>query len=172
MAKSLSTEQLEEVTLITGMQKNVPASFKTTIAGQSYTLNQLVGEVQSRITARSAVTTAKGALKETLAAYDSTCTSTQALLAGLRQALIVMYANTPSVLADMGLHARKSVKTTVADKSAAIAKRSATRALRHTLGAKQKEAIKAADAPAGSNPPAFQPTLTPSTPTTATSPKV
>jgi hypothetical protein len=172
MGTSLSKEQLADVTLIAGMNKDLPASFKTTISGQTYTLSQLVAQVQTRVTTRQAVANAKGALKEALAAYAAACTQTQVIVTGLKQVLVVMYSSSPSVLADMGLRVRKARATsTVADKAAAIAKNLATRALRHTMGLKQKAEIKAPDAPTVI-PSALQAATTPTSPTAGSLTKV
>jgi hypothetical protein len=74
------------------------------------------------------------------------------------------------MLADFGITPPKARTPLSADqKAAAVAKRKATRAIRHTLGPKQKKNIKGtvpATAPQNSAPPA----TTPATPSTATTP--
>ena len=52
------------------------------------------------------------------------------------------YRNSPDVLADFGITSKARVAPTVESKAAAVAKRAATRAARHTMGPKQKEGVK------------------------------
>lgn len=53
-----------------------------------------------------------------------------------------MYGNQPAMLGDFGVSPRKTTKLTPEQEVQAIAKRKATRAARHTMGAKQKLAVK------------------------------
>jgi hypothetical protein len=52
------------------------------------------------------------------------------------------YGNSPDVLADFGIQTKARVPLTVDAKLTAAAKRAATRAARHTMGKRQKNAIK------------------------------
>jgi hypothetical protein len=52
------------------------------------------------------------------------------------------FGSSPDVLADFGIIRKARAPLTVEAKAAAAAKRASTRAARHTLGTKQKKAIK------------------------------
>ena len=54
------------------------------------------------------------------------------------------YANQPDVLADFGIKPKARTPLSAEAKTAAAAKRTATRAARHTMGAKQKKSVKGA----------------------------
>ena len=70
------------------------------------------------------------------------------------------FGASPDTLADFGLKPKKvPAPLTTEQKAAAAAKRAATRAARHTMGAKQKKSVKGT-----------VPTTVTSTPTTATPP--
>jgi hypothetical protein len=52
------------------------------------------------------------------------------------------HGTSPEALAAFGLHPKARVPLTVEAQAAAIAKRAATRAARHTMGSRQKKAVK------------------------------
>src|SRR5207253_462392 len=52
------------------------------------------------------------------------------------------HGSEPDVLADFGVHPKPRTPPTVEAKAAATAKRAATRAARHTMGARKKAGIK------------------------------
>ena len=54
----------------------------------------------------------------------------------------VNFSTSPDVLADFGINPKARTPLTVEAKAAAVAKRTATRAARHTMGSRQKEGIK------------------------------
>ncbi len=54
------------------------------------------------------------------------------------------FGSEPDVLADFGLHPKARAQPTVEAKTAAAAKRKATRAARHTTGPKKKLSVKGA----------------------------
>jgi hypothetical protein len=65
------------------------------------------------------------------------------LLAALVTVVKGSFGNSPDVLADFGVPPKKApTPLTVEQKAAAAAKRSATRAARHTMGTKQRQAVK------------------------------
>jgi hypothetical protein len=68
----------------------------------------------------------------------------------MRQALLVAFADQVDVLADFGLTGRKTRVVTPEEKVTAAAKARATRAARHTMGKRQKAAIKGALEPSAS----------------------
>jgi hypothetical protein len=145
--------QHADTTLATGLPKVLPPTFTVTIDGKVYTLAQLIAGINGRVDARTNVANARGAHKQALLALAAAIANSHVMVTGLKQVLLVMYASQPDVLAQMGLTPRKTAVKDVAAKSAAIAKSKATRALRHTMGSKQKAQIKAGvSAPAAAAP--------------------
>jgi hypothetical protein len=69
-------------------------------------------------------------------------TSVTRVLRGLREHLLNVFGDTSPALADFGLAPPKKPLTTPEKKAAAADKMRATRAARHTMGKKQKKAIK------------------------------
>src|SRR3979409_1544989 len=83
-------------------------------------------------------------------------TSVTRVLRGLREHLLNVFGDTSPALADFGLAPPKKPVTTPEKKDAAADKMRATRAARHTMGKKQKKAIKGvvpATAPEAPPPP-------------------
>jgi len=104
---------------------------------------QITSKLQSIVTLRSDVDAAKAATKAKLAAEASQLPALRDLMIAFESYLRGAYGSQPDVLADFGLQPKK-VRTpaTVVAKAAALAKRAATRAARHTMGKVQKQAVK------------------------------
>jgi len=150
-------------TLIAGFSKHGSAISGMMIAGAAQTTQEIVAALQSRIdsakTALSTKATWQAAIRSDAALHDATRTYVSAV----RQGLLIGFAGQLDTLADFGLTARAKHVATPEEKIAAAAKAKATRAARHTLGSKQKAAIKGAVHPtAPATPPSPPPTpLTP-----------
>jgi hypothetical protein len=90
------------------------------------------------VTLRSDVDTAKAATKAKLAAEASQLPTLHGFMTAYESYLRAVYSSQPAVLAQFGLQPKKvRAPATVAAK-AAVAKRTATRAARHTMGSVQK----------------------------------
>ncbi|HEY4012967.1 MAG TPA: hypothetical protein VGM06_06500 [Polyangiaceae bacterium] len=76
----------------------------------------------------------------------------QAVRVRLKQALLVAFAGQVDVLADFGLTGRAVRVLTPEERVTMTAKAKATRAARHTMGKKQKAAIKGTVTPAAAAP--------------------
>jgi hypothetical protein len=129
--------------LIAGTAKNLTSTTSVTLLGSSYTPAQITSKLQSIVTLRSDVDAAKAATKAKLAAEASQLPALHDLMIAFESYLRGAYGSQPDVLAEFGLQPKK-VRTpaTVATKAAAVAKRTATRAARHTMGKVQKQAVK------------------------------
>jgi hypothetical protein len=94
---------------------------------------------------RKDVEAAKAVTKARLADEKAQTPSLRTFEAALVTFVRAAFGSSPDVLADFGLHPPKvRAPLTVEAKTAAAAKRKATRAARHTQGAKQKAKVKGA----------------------------
>jgi hypothetical protein len=147
--------------LVAGTEKH-PLSAPLTLGGQSFTEQTLVQVLQSLGNALSAVDTAKASWQSAISNLGDTQAKVGPTLKAYRAWIVATYGNAPATLADFGLTPPKApTPMTTEEKAAAIAKRTATRAARHTLGPKQKKAIKGA---------VSTPVTAPATPTSAPAP--
>ena len=131
--------------LLAGLVKNQASLPTLTIGGKTYTPPQCVAVLQSRVDLGNLAVTAKGAFHKAVQDSRSEDSSTKDFVDGLVTTLLVVYMNAPDALADYGLSPKKKNRgpKTVEAKMVAAAKRDATRKLRHTMGSKQKESVKA-----------------------------
>jgi uncharacterized protein involved in exopolysaccharide biosynthesis len=136
-----TTEQNADQQLITGMQSRLPATFSTTLSGQTFTLVQIVALLQARIDARNKVTSARGAYKLALAQLAALLASDKDPMVALKRLLLAMFAGQADALADLGVAEPKTTTRSVAEKQASVEKAKATRTARHTMGPKAKLAI-------------------------------
>jgi hypothetical protein len=130
-----------EQKLIDGLNKHASTITSMVIAGTAMTPAQIIAAVQAILTTATNVVTTRAAWQAAVLTDSNTSVKNDAFLSGLRQALLVAFAGQVDALADFGLTVRKPVVRTPAEKAEASAKAKATRAARHTMGAKQKAAI-------------------------------
>jgi hypothetical protein len=130
--------------LVAGTDKH-PLSAPLTLGGQSFTQQALVQVLQSLGNALSTVDMAKASWQSALSDLGDTQAKVAPTLKAYRAWIVATYGNAPATLADFGLTPPKApTPMTAEEKAAAVAKRTATRAARHTLGPKQKKGIKGA----------------------------
>ena len=129
--------------LVAGTAKVLTSTTSVTFLGSSFTPAQVTSKLQSMVTLRSDVDAAKAATKAKLAAEASQWPALRGFMTAYESYLRGVYGSQPDVLAEFGLQPKK-VRTpaTVQAKAAAVAKRAATRAARHTMGSVQKQAVK------------------------------
>src|SRR5580693_3653716 len=121
--------------LIAGTAKNLTSTTSVAFLGASFTPAQITSKLQSIVTLRSDVNTAKAATKAKLAAEASQLPSLRGFMTAYESYLRGVYGSQPDVLAEFGLQPKKArTPATVQAKAAAVAKRAATRAARHTMG--------------------------------------
>ena len=129
--------------LVAGTAKVLTSTTSVTFLGSSFTPAQITSKLQSIVTLRSDVNTAKAATQAKLAAEASQLPTLRGFMTAYESYVRGVYGSQPDVLAEFGLQPRKApTPATVEAKAAAAAKRAATRAARHTMGKVQKQAIK------------------------------
>ncbi len=148
-----------EQTLIDGFNKHAATIPSMVINGVMQTTKDIVATLQSRIdSAKTALSTR--ATWQTAIRTDRTLRdTTKTYVSGVKQGLLVAFAGQLDTLADFGLTARAKPVRTPEEKIAAAAKAKATREARHTMGSKQKAAIK------GTVTPTAPATVAPAAPT-------
>jgi hypothetical protein len=127
--------------LIAGTAKVLTGATSVTFLGSSFTPAQITSKLQSIVTLRSDVDDAKAATTAKLAAEASQLPALHGFVTAYESYLRGVYGSQPDVLAQFGLKPKKArTPATVEAKAAAVAKRTATRAARHTMGSVQKKA--------------------------------
>ncbi len=120
-----------------------------TFAGQTITPAILKATFQADVTETQALDAAEAQVKQARVTQKAARQKANATRLQLKTYIVANYgAQSVQMLEDFGFSAPKSPGTkTVATKATAIAKAEATRAARHTMGKKQKAAIKGTVAP-------------------------
>jgi hypothetical protein len=150
-----NTTQAHDAQVIVGIQKHLLSVPSLPLAGSTYTPADLVKLVQSRIDSAGVVAAAGANKHATVVAHTALGTTLTPVLRGLRQYVLNAFGETSPVLADFGFTPPKKRTLTPEKKAAAALLAKATRKARHTVGKKQKLAIKGAVSPAApANPPA------------------
>jgi hypothetical protein len=136
-------EQTAHQKLAEGLKKHEQALSLLTIDGTSFKTADVIATVQARVDSAQAVVSSRATWQANILSDKAERTKTKTFLSGLRKALFVAFGNSVDVLADFGLAPHKPrVQRTPEEKTAAAAKAKATRAARHTMGKKQRQAIK------------------------------
>ena len=148
---------------IAGVQKHFPSG-NLLIGGKAFTTAEWVGLFQSLIDAITASTAAKASRVKAVANVRSLETTVLPVHRDLIDFVEASLGRDPTLLADFGEQPVARKVPTAAEKAAAVQKREATRAARHTAGPVQKKAVK------GTVTPPAQPSASGSA-TTATTPK-
>jgi hypothetical protein len=143
MPTGKNTEALRAQELLAGVQKHFATQNTLIMGSASYTPAEIEAQLQTTVDLRAAVNAAKVATKAKLMAEAAQAAKQRSLIAVLSAYVKVAYSQSPDVLADFGLKPRKATTPLTNEQNAlAAAKRAATRAARHTMGAKQKKSVK------------------------------
>jgi hypothetical protein len=136
-----ATLKTRDTSVMAGIDKHVTAPI--TINGTSYAPADLKAVFQSQITAIDANQALHNQLADGVARAKALAKTVDDMFHLLRSALIAQYGkNANAVLNDFGMTVPKTPGAkTVEAKATAQAKRNATRAARHTMGAVQKKAV-------------------------------
>jgi len=145
----MSTQKDNKVTmaqrlrdLIAGTLKHSPNG-SLTFGGQTFTAQSLIQVFQDLGNAISKVDAAKASWEDALKNLDDEKAKADPIMGAYRSWIVATYGNAPATLADYGVTPRKvPTPLTAEQKAIAVAKRTATRAARHTAGPKQKAGIK------------------------------
>jgi len=129
--------------LVAGTKKHFSNVSSLSFGGGTFTPAQVEASLQTLADLRSAVDAAKAATKAKLADEQAQAPSLRIQMDAYVTFVKASFGNSPDVLADFGLAPKKArTPLTVAQKAAAAAKRTATRAARHTMGKVQKKDVK------------------------------
>ena len=136
-------DQTAHQKMVVGLKKHENALSLLTIDGTSFKTADVIAAVQALVDAAQAVVSSRATWQANILADKTERSKARTFMSGLRKALFVAFGNSVDVLADFGLTPHKSrVPRTPEEKTAAAAKAKATRAARHTMGKKQRQAIK------------------------------
>jgi hypothetical protein len=128
--------------LIAGVEKHLGNMTQVVFTGGPFTPAQLTSKLQSIVTLRSDVDAAKAATKAKVAVERADMPALDAFWGALVAYVKATFGASPEVLADFGIAPKARAQLTVEEKAAAAAKRAATRTARHTMGTKQRKAVK------------------------------
>src|SRR5262249_15874824 len=124
--------------LLAGFQKHANPAQSLTVGGKTYTFDEIVAILQSRIDAANAASAAKAAWQNGSDGERATIAQTKEFVDEFGRAMSVLYVSV-DVLSDFGIPPRKPRKALSGPEQVAKAdKARATRVARHTLGKKQK----------------------------------
>jgi hypothetical protein len=130
--------------LIAGTDKHLTSATQVLLAGGSFTPAEVTAKLQSLVKLRTDVDAAKATTQAKLAAEKADMPALRIFMDAYATFVRAAFGTQPDVLADFGLQPKTRAPLTVEAKAAAVAKRAATRAARHTMGSKQRKDIKGA----------------------------
>jgi hypothetical protein len=137
-----TTQQLGDQTLLAGIQGN-PQSFPLlVVGGKAVTAADAIVVLQTRIDSSNRVASTRAAWQEAVKAEEDEHASTRAVVSGVRRGIQTAFDDSPETLGKYGLKPRKTATVSAHVRVAAAAKAKATRSARHTMGSKQKQAVK------------------------------
>jgi hypothetical protein len=154
---------------IQGTDKHLSSGTSLTLVGSAFTPASLKAVFQADIDAVNAADAARAHWRQEVAVQRTTRTNTRAVRKALKSYLLGTFGPAAvGVLGDFGFTPPKAPgKKTVAAKSQGLVKAAATRAARHTMGTRQKKAVKGGVIGITVTPiTAARPAAAPSTPTT------
>ena len=128
--------------LIAGVSKHLTTTTPVVLLGSSSTPTEITTKLQSIVSLRADVDAAKAATKAKLAVEAADMPSLRIFMNAFVTYVKAAYGASPDVLADFGIHPKPRAPLTIQAKAAAAAKRASTREARHTMGTKQKAAVK------------------------------
>jgi hypothetical protein len=126
--------------LLAGIPKRM-GSAQFLVHEQTLTAAAVVSMLQTRVMAAANAVTSQAAYHAAVKAADTALRSSAPTVSGIVETIYVAFGEDPAALADFGLPVRKKGTLTPAQRIAATAKAKATRAARHTMGAKQRAAV-------------------------------
>jgi hypothetical protein len=128
---------------IVGVPKHLGGVSSLSLNGVPYTPTSLVAFLQAFVDLASSVIAAKATAHDLLLEEQSSGLSVRLVLQALRSYIVALYGNgATEILGDFGFVPRKTTTPKVAVKALAAEKNRATRTARHTMGKREKLAIK------------------------------
>jgi hypothetical protein len=138
---------------IAGVQKHFASTSSIVLDGKPTTPNDAIATLQAAIDASDAAASAEKAFHDAVAAQHAAIAKGNAVLRALKMLVTNQLGSSEGIFGDFGFTTPKRQVPNEATKAAAVAKREATRAARHTMGPRQKSKIKG-EQPAPAAPPA------------------
>lgn len=143
ITKQKGNEGLLATQLAAGAQKHLANKTQVEFDGGTFTVAQVVAQLQSLATLRNDVDAARSTLKAKLTVERAQAPALVLFMHAFEAFVRAMFGNQPDILADFGLAPRKTrTPLTAEEQVAAAAKRDATRAARGTKGKVEKLAVK------------------------------
>jgi hypothetical protein len=127
---------------IVGVQKHFAATQTFVLDGSPTTPKDVIATLQAAIDAVDKAATAEKAFHDATAAQHAAIAKGNAVLKALKMLVHNQLGGAEGVLGDFGFQAPKRKTPDEATKAAAVAKRAATRAARHTMGKRAKAKVK------------------------------
>jgi hypothetical protein len=140
MAKQNKTDRTQRNrTMIAGVQKhNGPTVI---VDGVTYAPADIAKALQGSIDATDATAAASGAFHQAVVAERAANAKGDGVYGALKSTLGTQYKSQPAVLAEYGIVLSSKQVPDAGTAAAAVEKRAATRAARHTLGPRQKQVV-------------------------------
>ena len=142
MNKSKSTVIDRDRKAIAGVQKHYGSAPTIVLDGIAVAPTAVVKVFQDQINAADATAAAKTAYELAVAAEKAAMDKANGMFLALKARAFSDFKTSPDTLVDFGLALPKRTPPSPATKAAAADKLRATRKARHTMGTKQKAAIK------------------------------
>ena len=133
--------------LIKGFTQVMPPKAIVVVSGGPMTQVQILAKLQAILDEYQAIHDARAALQGKLQSAKGNRSDEHEFLMQLHGALVAYFGRKSPELAQFGYTPTKQKQTTSAKNTAAAAKRSVTRKMRHTMGSKEKQQVKAAVTP-------------------------
>src|SRR5690348_799814 len=118
MIMNKNTRLAADQKLLAGVQKHFGSAPSLIVGGKTYTLEQIVELLQSRVDAASAVPPARAAWQNVLALERERLAETKAFVDALKQTILVTFGSAVDVLADFGVSQRKPPRELSGDEQA------------------------------------------------------
>jgi len=126
--------------LIAGAEKLLTGT--AALVGTTFTPAEVTSKLQAIVDLRADVENAQATARARLAVEAAEMLALRVFMSAFVSHVKAAHGTSPEALAAFGIHPKARVPLTVEAQAAAIAKRAATRAARHTMGPKQKKAVK------------------------------
>jgi hypothetical protein len=153
--KNKASSQARDTKVIAAIASHFNGVATITLGGNDYKAKELQQLLQSRVDAAAASDAARATWLTAVAAEVEKTQEVESVLVDLRSHLVATHGAKSQLVADFGF-TPKPRKVTAKTAAAAVDKRNATRAARHTMGSNQKAEI-TGDVPVVVAPPAPAP---------------
>jgi len=128
--------------LVEGTEQSLASAQPVMLLGVPRMPAEIAASLRSFADLRAEVEAARASLRAKLALEAGSAPAMRAFLTAYVTYLRAAYGSSPDILASFGLAPRTRPQSTVETKLVAVAKNKATRAARHTMGSRQKKAIR------------------------------